>query len=224
MKHLRPTRASCAILSAALWMTAGSASAALTLYSDKAVFLAQTGATAATTIPSSATANLGAGFTSGSLTFAVAGAAITFHIGEWTSRLAGQDLAISGFEEFDVTVDSGLVHSFGFDFVEPETDPNVNATFEDSTFSVTLKNGAATVGSFSFTRPNDSAEFVGVWTDTGEAFDRVLVRETIGNNENEFFGQFYTGTAAPVPEPCTLALAALVVPVMRRRMKRRLVC
>ncbi|MCO5296595.1 MAG: hypothetical protein M9921_07045 [Fimbriimonadaceae bacterium] len=193
------------------------ASAALSLYSNKTDFLNDTGASAATTIPSSTLTS--AGFSSGSLSFALAGGASNFIVDEWTTRLADHELAISGTEEFNVTVNSGLVYSFGFDFVEPENDPNVNATFVESTFTVTLLNGASTVDSFQFARPNDSAEFVGVWADA--AFDRVQVRETIGGIDNEFFGQFYTGTSAPVPEPCTLAFAALVIPVMRRRIARR---
>lgn len=200
---------------------AGPASAGLRLYDNKTDFLNDTGAAAATTIPTSPDITT-TGFTSGSLTFALAGGASNFVIAEWTTRLPGKDLAISGTEEFNVTIDSGLVHSFGFDFVEPENDPNVNGTFAESTFTVTLLDGASSVGSFQFSRPNDSAEFVGVWADAGQAFDHVQVRETIGGVENEFFGQFYTGEAAPVPEPCTLiSLAALLVPVMRRRVARR---
>lgn len=205
----------------ALLMGAGTASAALTLFSNKALFLAQTGATAATTIPSTPDTTT-TGFTSGSLSFALAAGSTNFIIDEWTTRLTGQDLAISGFESFDVTVNSGLVHSFGFDFVEPEFDPNVNGPFVESTFEVTLKNGASTVGSFQFSRANDSAEFVGVWSGTGQAFDRVQVREIVGNNENEFFGQFYTGTAAPVPEPMTAGLiAAAALAAAKRSMRRR---
>lgn len=113
---------------------------------------------------------------------------------------------------------------FGFDFVEPKFDPNLNGTFVESSFEVTLKNGSSTVHSFTFSRPNDSAQFVGIWTD--HSFDRIEIRETTGNAENEFFGQFYTGAnfhSHPVPLPAA-ALMALplfggigIVQFIRRR-------
>ena len=198
------------------------AKAAVIVYSDKAAFLADTGALPATTIPTDSQGLKPDPYTSGSLTFRNG----TFFVFDWTTRLPGNDLALGGLKDsFDVT--SGLISSFGFDFVEPQFDPNVNDPFLESTFAVTLLNGAMPVGSFTFERPNDSAEFVGVWTGPGEAFNRVEIREIVGEAENEFFGQFYTGTiaAAAVPEPSSMiawgGFTMLGLLVSRRRQRRR---
>jgi hypothetical protein len=110
---------------------------------------------------------------------------------DFSVRLAGNELALSERESFNVDITTGKKFSFGFDFVEPQFDPNGGA-FVESTFEVMLKNGATTSGSFLFERPNDSAQFVGVRTGLEEGFDRVEVREVIGDIDNEFFGQFYT--------------------------------
>ena len=76
------------------------------------------------------------------------------------------------------------------------------------------------MASLAFNAPNDTAAFAGVWSDA--AFDRVEIRETTGAIENEFFGQFYTGTT-PIPEPATLTLfgtgLALIGLALRRRRK-----
>jgi hypothetical protein len=211
------------LLSTFLFSTAAVRSNAVSIvFSDKATFLALTGSTAATTIPTTAP-NTSTGFTSGSLTFSLGPGASNFPITDWTTRLPGNELAISGPENFNVDI-SGLVFSFGFDFVEPENDPNVNATFAESTFQVTLKNGLTTVDSFVFSRPNDSAQFVGVATDFLSAFNRVEIREIVGGAENEFFGQFYTGRTPAVPETgatgSLLALALTAVGVVRLKMRR----
>jgi hypothetical protein len=190
---------------------------------DKPAFLAATGATSATgALPN---AGLQTAYTVGSVTFNVTGLAATgttgFHLGtlsvggfgiaDWTTRLAGNDIAINGPENLNADL-AGLVYSVGFDFVEPRLDPWVNPSgttpFIDSTFSVTLKNGATTINSFTFSPPNDAASFFGAWSDT--AFNRVEIRETTGGAENEFLGQFYTGgqvlQPAVVPEPASLVL------------------
>jgi hypothetical protein len=173
---------------------AATAQANLTLFSDKATFLAATGARPASTIPTTPDTVFppGAGFASESLSFTlVPGVSTRFSILDFSVRLAGNELALSERESFNVDITTGQKFSFGFDFVEPELDPN-GGTFVESTFEVTLKNGATTSGSFLFERPNDSAQFVGVRTGLEEGFDRVEIREVIGDIDNEFFGQFYT--------------------------------
>jgi hypothetical protein len=168
--------------------------AAVVVYSDKSTFLADTGATSATTIPTTPSTNfpVGEGFTSGDLSFTlVPGESTRFVIDEFSARLSGNELGLSGKESLDVDIDTGPVFSFGFDFVEPEFDPNVSGTFVESTFTVTLKNDLIPVGTFTFDRPNDVAAFVGVLSDI--AFNRVEIRETVGDIGNEFFGQFYIG-------------------------------
>ena len=174
---------------------AATAQANLTLFSDKATFLAATGATPASTIPTTPNTVFppGVGFASESLSFTLVPLESTrFSISDFSTRLPGNELALSEKESFNVDITTGPKFSFGFDFVEPEFDPNVGTPVIESTFEVTLKSGSTTRGSFLFERPNDSAQFVGVRTGLEEGFDRVEIREVIGDIDNEFFGQFYT--------------------------------
>jgi hypothetical protein len=113
------------------------------------------------------------------------------------------------------------VKALGFDFVEPKTDPNVNATFAESTFSVALFDNAAPLGSFTFSAPNDQAYFAGAFADM--AFNRVTVTEIVGGIENEFFGQVYT-SVVPLPAALPLlgtALLGLGCALNRQRGNRR---
>ena len=202
---------------------AGIARADLITYDSQSDFLTDTGATSATgALPNLGLVGTGP-ITVGSVT--IQSASGNLYVGgstDWTTRLSGHDIAISGTEDLDIAVAlMDPTYAFGFDFVEPEFDPNVNAPFVESTFEVKLLSGGTVVGSFTFSRPNDQATFVGVWTDFG--FDSAEIRETIGANENEFFGQFYAGTT-PIPEPGTLALLGLglagLVAAKRRRGRR----
>ena len=178
--------------------------ATISTFDDKTAFLTATGATSVTgPLPDLGLIPGGAGGvqTVGQATFSITPPSSQLFIGtagtvgvtnnDWTLRLAGNDIAISDVENLNVDL-ANPVFSFGIDFVEPEFDPNVSGPFAESTFTVTLLNGAVVVDSFSVSRPNDSAEFIGVWSDS--IFDRVEIRETIGLLENEFFGQVYTGT------------------------------
>jgi PEP-CTERM motif len=207
------------LLSCAL--AACQAQAAVQVFTDKTDFLAQTTASVATAPYVDAGFNVfGAGaamLVSGSVTFTTASGLL--YMGDASTRLAGAEITLDGTESMDAAL-AAPVHALGFDFVEPQNDPLVNAPFVDSTFSVTLLNGAVPVGSFNFNAANDSAAFVGVWSTL--AFDRVQIRETTGGVENEFYGAFYTGTLAPVPEPGTLALwsAGLAGLAAQRRQKR----
>lgn len=172
--------------------------ATINVYQDKATFLANSNATGTSPFP-----NLGNGrFTSlthDNLTFTPT-TGNSFSLENYTSRLPGIDLGLNGVEDLNVDIPS-LVNFFGFDFVEPQFDPFVNAPFVDSTFQVTLLNGGTIVGAFDFTRPNDVAAFVGVSSD--QLFNRVEIREIVGTNDNEFYGRFYTGVAS-VPEPSSM--------------------
>jgi hypothetical protein len=143
---------------------------------------------------------------------------------EWSSLIPGYEIAISAFE--DLNVDSaGLIYSFGFQFHEPIDPAHVTdgcfAPCIDSTFSVTLKDGASTVGNFNFNAPDATLAFVGVWSDL--AFNRVEIREITGGVDDEYYGQFFTGKqAAPVPEAASLIFLvgglALVAAGRRRAM------
>ena len=167
------------------------ANASIITYSDKTSFLADTGATAATDIPN--------GSFGSQLSFSCAAGCQYLAMSDASSDLSGKEMGISGNENFNVTSSGGAMYSFGFDFVEPQFDPYVNATFVDSTFTVSLLNGSTLVDSFTFALPNDIAQFVGVSSDVG--FDKVQIRETVGGIENEFFGQFYTSLSSPVSVP-----------------------
>jgi len=205
-----------ASISMAIPAKVAQASPTIFTFSDKTIFLAATGATSATgplpnlgQIPGGAAATQ----TVGNVTFSLSPPSSALFIGtggaaDWTVRLPGPDIGISDVENLNMDLASP-VFSLGFDFVKPQTDPNVNAAFGNSTFTVTLKNGATTVDSFNFSSPSiafptDTADFVGVWSDA--AFNRVEIRETVGGIDNEFFGQVYTGIAPPGGPVLTLFL------------------
>jgi hypothetical protein len=204
------------------------------IYSDKASFLSGSGATAASgayldvgRVPNdtlsmgSLTITLGAGATQ--LFSGTGGSSGTVNE-DWTTLLPGADLAISGPENLDIAL-AAPVFSFGYDIVEPELGPNINAPFVDSSFTVTLSLAGTTVASFSFNPANDTAAFIGIWSDS--PFDRVSIVETtpLSGGENEFYGRFFTGTIAlpppPIPEPGTWAMLAgglgLLALLRRRR-------
>src|SRR4051812_33147250 len=95
---------------------ASASHAAPIVFNDKALFLTLTGATAATTIPTTSTTS-NTGFASGSLAFTLGPGAGNFSITNWSPRLPGNELAISGPENFNIDITSGTVFSFGFDFI-----------------------------------------------------------------------------------------------------------
>jgi hypothetical protein len=212
------------LLAALIAATCGPTQAAISTFDVKESFLAQTGATNA----SGALPDVGllaggpaASLTVGSLTITLGAGASQLYSGtggisgavneDWTTRLPGADIAISGPENLEIALEDPAF-SFGYDFVEPEFDPNLNAAFVDSSFTLTLSLGGATVATFAFNPANDAAAFIGVWSDS--PFDRVSIVETsaLSGGENEFYGRFYSGTVAlppaPIPEPGTWAMLA----------------
>ena len=196
------------VLALVLLLGAAAAEAGSVTFDDQAAFLSATGATNATG-PLPSPGNIGLiPVTIGSLTIQSASGNMIIH--EWSARLVGNEIAISDVEDMDVTVNLlAPTFSFGFWFVEPEFDPNVNGPFVDSTFSVSLFDGGSFVDSFSYNAPNDTAAFIGVWST--DSFDSIEIRETVGDIGNEFFGEMYTGRIAPasVPIPGSGALALL---------------
>lgn len=189
--------------------------ATIQTYDDKSTFLSDTGSSSATgTLPDIGIVPGGEAQsqTVGSVTFTsfptgrlyVGAKGVT---NDWTARLPGPDIAVSDVENLNADF-AAPVYACGFDFVKPWNDPNALAEPGPSTFTVTLLNRSATVGSFTYTPPYDQALFYGVWSDT--AFTRMEIRETIGGIDNEFWNQFYTGTtpmaSPPVPLPSTLLL------------------
>ncbi|GGY47687.1 hypothetical protein [Parvularcula lutaonensis] len=123
---------------------------------------------------------------------------------DWSSRIAGNQWAINGVENFSIDFD-GPKFSFGIDLVEPERDPLVNAAFIDSTFRIDLCNGMTCFDSVSFSPMNDMAVFLAVAS--MQAFDRVVFTETTGGIENEFFGEIFASTR-PIPLPGAALLFA----------------
>lgn len=203
-------RAMLIVLSGMLMLSwAVPASAAAIVYSNEAAFVAAAGATLHP-LPTGVNA-LSLTTTDGQLTLVSASGGL---ISDWTAtggtdRLAGPDLAISGVESFDGNVALGADrYAFGFGIYE-STDPRLggcDAPCTDSTFTITLfNNGSALAPAFPLSPADDTAVFWGVHTDF--AFDSVQIRETVGSNDDEIFGTFYTGVTQ-VPEPGTLLLLA----------------
>ena len=200
------------------------------VFDDKADFLSATGATEAANFDDrvggtyNATYdqwNMGRGFAVGDLQFD--SESLDFWVGEWTGLLAGDELAISGPEDMDVTVINlgGDVFSLGFEFVEPSgAGTNVPlAERMDSTFAVSLFSGGTSIDSFSFNAPDDQAAFIGIWSYPDQGFDSVQIRETIGTHDNEYFGEFYLG-AEPVPVPGAVLLGILGLGAVGVRLRK----
>lgn len=186
-------------------------------YYNKAVFVAATSATSATgPLPDVGTVldssvNPAGTFTLGSVTFGLTfgsdnvaiGALGTAAAPDWYPQTPGNDMAL-GWERLQVST-SAPVYSFGFDIVEPDvTMPPFGGTPEESTYEFLLFNGPLLVGQVSFDGgkiPNDVQTFIGVWSD--KPFDRVVINDISGSDDDEFLGEFYTGTT---PSGCTMNL------------------
>ncbi len=126
-----------------------------------------------------------------------------FAISDWSPRLSGNEIGISygatgKIDESIRVLSDSDIYAFGFEFVEPKNDPNVNATPVDSSYTVSLYDESQIVGTFGFNAPEDQAYFVGVLSD--ESFNKVDVLEQ-GGADNEFYGEFYTSQISPVPLP-----------------------
>lgn len=118
------------------------------------------------------------------------GAAGTPAAPDWMPLLPGNDIAL-GFENLQVQVDAGRrAYALGFEFYEPNlTMPAYGGIPGDSTFQVVLYLGTREVGRFTFNAPDDQPAFIGVTNPV--PFDRVTIVDTTGNDDDEYFGQFY---------------------------------
>lgn len=198
-------------------LAAARAEPTLQTFDTKSAFLAATGATSATgPLP-----NLGSvvdesgSVTVGTITFRVAPGGGYLVVGgggsfDWYPPTPGHDLALA-YEKLQVQT-AAPVHSLGFEIVEPNaTIPVHGGVPLPSPYVVTLYSGANVVGEFVVDVPDDVVAFVGVWSDT--AFDRVTIIDSNGTDDDEYFGQFYTGTAiAPSRSFTSIAGSGTTVP------------
>jgi hypothetical protein len=194
----------------------GTGQAALVSYAgNQAGFLSATGAVSIGALP-------GAGLTGtvvGSVTFTDGGGSSIF-FGAYSNEISGNDIAISGAENFNMAI-AGGAYSIGFNLHEPSYEQPVPsgcnvATCIDSTFSIELFAGAASLGIISYNAPDDPDDNIGgplgfFGVQSSVLFDRVEVRETIGTNDNEHFGNVLIGRTPinATPEPGSLALVGL---------------
>jgi hypothetical protein len=226
-----------AVLASLCAFSALPAQANTSVFNDQATFLAATSATSATGALPSLTGSMPTAHIGSVSFFDVNGYGFwvggleAYNPADWTTLLPGNEIAVNHVENLDAVFDAP-VFSAGFAFAEPGAQLAVNPTspyannayypYADSTFTVTLKNGASLVDVFTFNAPDETGSFVGVWTDV--AFDRMQIRETAGAIEDDYFGEFYSGSVAmPVPEPETYAMLlaglGLVGFTARRRMR-----
>lgn len=117
-------------------------------------------------------------------------------------------VAVNGIENFDVSVTyAGTIFAFGMDVYEPAastaTFNGCNATCFDSTFEITILSGSTVIDSAILMPDDDVLDFFGITSTVG--FDTIRIRETTGDIDNEFFGNFIS-TPHPVPLPPAMAL------------------
>lgn len=118
----------------------------LTFFDEKATFLTVTGAAAeAPLVDFDFSA---APKTIGDLTYSLNSGSTNFGIGEFSNRISGPEIIVSGTDGIIVDIDkANPVFAFGFEFVEPELDPNLNGPFVESVFTIEFLNGGNSVGS-----------------------------------------------------------------------------
>lgn len=203
----------------------GISSATIVQYDDQSSFVSDTSAISAGSISNYGLTTLSSSSAVvGSLSFTSATSGTTTHFLDWTSIISGNELAFGGVENFNIDI-SGGAYSLGFDAYEPTSSThhyngcNVSPCV-DSTFAFALYSGSTLLDQFSFNLLDNALDFVGVHSDV--MFNRVEIREIIGTNDNEFFGNFLIGQAAlstsgssntsqPVSAPATMGLLLLGV-------------
>lgn len=186
--------------------------AIIATYTNKADFLAATGAESVTgTLPNLGGLGNGNSVVLGGVTLnLVPGSSTQFFVDERTVINPGFDIAISGDEDFDAVLDVPTF-SFGFDVVEPDglCIPMI-ICIDTSTFTITvgLENETFQLMGTLLASP----EFIGIVSD--ELFSFIEVRETITSPNaslinNDFFGEFYADAPVPIPASIWLFGSAL---------------
>jgi hypothetical protein len=204
-----PKLASLISVAAALVVLSASAprasAAQIKTYDDRSAFLAETGGGSAT----GALPDLGlvTSATVGSVTFGLApggdniaiGAVGTLAAPDWYAPLPGNDIAL-GFENLSATL-ATPVYALGWEFAQPDvTMPSFGGLPVDSTYEVSLYNGATLVGQVQFASiPTDVVTFLGVWSSAPFTYAEIIdVTASPFVDDDEFFGEFFTGTT-PLP-------------------------
>jgi hypothetical protein len=205
------------IFTAAALICASASSAAT--YTDRATFLAQGGTyTDHTNIAADFTISSGGG-----------GANAFLDSTTYTDKFSPNPyVVISGVENFNAVVTfASAIYAFGMDVYEPTSPSLFNGcnvtTCVESTFELSFLNGASLLETIIFSPANDILDFIGY--SNASAFDRIEVRETVGTNDNEMFGNFVTSTtqlnAVPLPGGLPLLAAGLVGFGLMARRKRK---
>ena len=199
---------SVAILTLAFGAVGVANAGVISLYNNESDYIAAGAESLTGLLPNSAG---GPGITTLTLGGATLTAGNSIFVGQgWSTLLPfGNAIAISGPENLNVTVDTGLSTGFGFYFHEPH-DPNdrpgdvldgCNAICVDSVFRIDFLLGASVVTTVTYYPPNNVADFIGLILDT--PFDSVQFTELNNTIDNEFFGEMFV---VRVPEPGTLSL------------------
>jgi hypothetical protein len=175
----------------------------LTSFTNRAAFLAATGATNA----SGPLPNLGLATNAklGSVTLSIAPGGDNMSIGafgipeitDWCPQNPGHDIAM-GYENLQLDLDAPVL-ALGFDFVQPDlTMPPWGGTAVDSTYEIALYLDATFVSLTSFSAiPVDQLTFLGVASPV--PFNRVTILDVTNTpfiDDDEFFGEIYTAPAA----------------------------
>ena len=203
------------VTAAVLYGTAGGAAT----FNDRATFLASGGTYTDHT-------NIGADFTISS----GPGATAFLDSSGFTDIFAPNPyVVISGVENFNAVVTfAASVFAFGMDIYEPTSPVLFNGcnvtTCVESTFEISFLASGSLLETITISPDNDMLDFFGYSSAT--AFDRIEVREIVGTNDNEMFGNFVTSAtplnAVPLPAGLPLLGAGMLgLGVLARRKRRR---